>query len=570
MKASTWLVLSCTMISMISLGCESKYQAAKFLINEQNKLVEPPPIVSKEMEERHQDLEFIADMHADTGNWSTFFEEKNEQLLGKCEDAACSSRRANSKGHVDAVRLVKGNVALQVFALINGGSADQYGDSRTFQADIYNDATGREEPKTLLLRNYQRNPASGYFRGHSKEGSEAYEKQYWMTPRPPIQYVLNFMGYPCEYWYHDHPDPDRWFRKWPFYAWGRLTNQTCPEADADPFHDIQLNWSKKFSENLHSAAKDSLDEEIQFSIIKSRENLVELIQKRKISKNSVGAMLSTEGLYMEGYLTDENTDRKVEQLFYQLYNDGYRMLALTHFVDSEFGGSSTGAGDLNWNTPYGPYDPDSPPWDKKSRGLKIGLSSAGRTLVKLMLKHGVIIDVAHASPNLVSALVDQAVKARRPLVCSHTGLKLFTGQDPRNLSKNEVIEIAATNGIIGIGYWDKFVGGSRPIDFARAVRFLVDLIDSARIHQFNDPSAPLVRGIDVAALGSDFDGGIKAMMDTAQLGAITQALTCTYDPVFNPDCLEDNFNLKELKQIMGENTKRVMMALLPEKTRKLP
>ncbi len=212
---------------------------------------------------------------------------------------------------------------------------------------------------------------------------------------------------------------------------------------------------------------------------------------------SVGGILAIEGLHaLEGKL--ENVDR--------LYEAGYRMMGLTHFFDNEVAGSAHGL-------------------EKK------GLTPLGRSVVHRMEQLGIIIDLAHASEQTVSEVLDRVT---RPVVVSHTGVQA-TCEGLRNLTDDQVRRIAGVEGLIGIGFWDGAVCGVHPNAIARAMRHVADLV-----------------GVEHVALGSDYDGAITVAFDAANMVHLTQAL------------LQANFTPEEVKQIMGGNAQRFLQKALPE------
>jgi microsomal dipeptidase-like Zn-dependent dipeptidase len=142
----------------------------------------------------------------------------------------------------------------------------------------------------------------------------------------------------------------------------------------------------------------------------------------------------------------------------------------------------------------------------------------------------ILIDLAHASPQAVDEVLAMAT---RPVVVSHTGVKA-TCPGPRNLSDDQLRGIAATGGLVGIGYWDGAVCTIGPASTARAIRHAADVI-----------------GTDHVALGSDFDGAVEVPFDTSQLAQITQAL------------LDEGFSEQEIRQIMGGNVVRLLRETLP-------
>src|SRR3546814_9629720 len=113
---------------------------------------------------------------------------------------------------------------------------------------------------------------------------------------------------------------------------------------------------------------------------------------------------------------------------------------------------------------------------------------------------GKLRDLAHASH---STIRDVLAMAQRPVVYSHGGVKA-TCDTNRNLTDAETKGIAATGGVIGIGFWDAAVCAPTPQATARAMRHVRDLV-----------------GIEHVALGSDFDGAVtRSEENTSELQSI--------------------------------------------------
>lgn len=544
-----------------------------------NTVANENPYISKQDRELHNSLEFVIDTHADTANWTDAQTKDYSVLLGKKD--IFGKRKANSHGHVDLPRLVEGNMTIQVLALINGGSLDQT-NSDTFTTDVWQDSTRSYVKKEFSYADWERNPDGSYFRG--PENIPSYEKEYssLLMPRPVLQYALNAFGHPCELWFSKKAG-EEWsgapiVEDWPPYAQDRLTydrngEQRCYPSDTDPKHDYHLEWAKTLANIVHSASALSQNEKNKMRVLKSIDDIENLAFIRRSDKKEVGVMLATEGIYMVDILNQQNVEKATEDLFKTLFNAGYRMMSLTHFVDSEFGGSSTGMGDLSAHAPFGPYHKHDHKWDGKPRGEKLGASPAGIKMFELMFEHGMVVDVAHSSSGLIQDAAEIANKNRKPIISSHSGFRIYNPHI-RNLSEDDVLTIAQTGGVIGVGFSETFVGGPDPIDVARAFRYVVDLVDNAKLHKFGDPNEEIIRGIDVVGLGSDYDGGVEATVDVAGMAAITRALTCDYHWFWRPNCLKNNFSSKkgrheessELEKIMGDNMNRVFYDSLPQST----
>lgn len=214
---------------------------------------------------------------------------------------------------------------------------------------------------------------------------------------------------------------------------------------------------------------------------------------RNAADRPVGALLSIEGLHdLEGDIDNLAV----------LYDAGFRMAGLTHFFDNRLGGSMHG----------------------ESKG---GLTPFGRDVVQRMEAMGMIVDIAHLSHRGVADMLEMAT---RPVVSSHGGVQA-TCKVNRNLTDAEIRGVAATGGIIGIGYWDGAVCETSPAAIARAMMHVRDLV-----------------GIDHVALGSDYDGAVTVRFDAAGLAHVTQAL------------LDAGFSETEIRAVMGGNAVRVLRA----------
>jgi microsomal dipeptidase-like Zn-dependent dipeptidase len=143
---------------------------------------------------------------------------------------------------------------------------------------------------------------------------------------------------------------------------------------------------------------------------------------------------------------------------------------------------------------------------------------------------GMLIDVAHAS----AAMVDDVLAlATRPVLSSHGGVR-GTCDNHRSLSDAQARGIAASGGVIGIGFWPRATCGDDVAAIVRALRYAVDLV-----------------GIEHVALGSDFDGAVQAPFDASGLPLLTEAL------------LQAGFTPVEIEMLMGGNVLRVLQTTLP-------
>ena len=248
------------------------------------------------------------------------------------------------------------------------------------------------------------------------------------------------------------------------------------------------------SEKLQQAVADS---DGKLLLIRSKGDLENFILERAQQPERMAAILATEGLHpLEGQL--DNVDR--------LYDAGFRITGLTHFFDNEVGGSAHGL-------------------------AKGGLTPFGRQVLQRLEARGMLVDLAHASRPLID---DVLAQAKRPLLVSHTGVE-GTCPGTRNLSDAHLQRIAATGGVIGIGYWDTAVCATSVAAIVKAIRYTADKI-----------------GVEHVALGSDFNGTIHAPFDVTGLPQLTEGL------------LAAGFNQQEIAAIMGGNVLRLLLANLPD------
>lgn len=265
--------------------------------------------------------------------------------------------------------------------------------------------------------------------------------------------------------------------RWPPATWRSLTQRAVYQAS-----------------RLHQTADLSGG---RFRVIENTSDLRRFIDERRQVPSLVAGLLSIEGMHaLEGELANLDV----------LYAAGFRMMGLAHFFDNEVGGSAHGTG----------------------RG---GLTPFGRQVVQRMEERRILVDLAHASPDLIR---DVLAIATRPVVVSHTGIRR-TCDNVRNLSDEQIRGIAATGGLIGIGYWDAAVCDVSVAGIARSIRAAVDVV-----------------GAEHVALGSDFDGSTQTPFDTTGLPMLTQAL------------LDAGLSEEDVRRIMGGNVERLLARVLPD------
>ncbi|HEC14019.1 MAG TPA: peptidase M19, partial [Acidiferrobacteraceae bacterium] len=191
----------------------------------------------------------------------------------------------------------------------------------------------------------------------------------------------------------------------------------------------------------------------RFRLLTSRVDVSEFLQQRKKDPSLTAGLLSVEGAHaLEGRI----------EVLDEFFNAGIRMVGLAHFFDNAVGGSAHGV-------------------------KKGGLTAFGRRVIKRMEQRGMFVDLAHSSDKLID---DVLAMAQRPVVVSHTGARGVCN-NPRNLTDDQLRRIAATGGLIGIGFWPQATCGKGVAAIVRSLRYVSKLV-----------------GINHVALGSDFDGAV--------------------------------------------------------------
>lgn len=258
---------------------------------------------------------------------------------------------------------------------------------------------------------------------------------------------------------------------WPLRTWDSLKERAIYQA-----------------EKLHGFEAAS---EGRLKVIKTRADLEDVLQARANGEQIVGGILGIEGAHpLEGNLA--NLD--------PIFDAGHRVFGLHHFFDNELGGSLHGQDNS-------------------------GLSEFGRQVVGELAQRPVIIDLAHSSPQVAREVIEMTDV---PLIVSHGGLHGFCPVK-RNYPDELMQAIAATGGVIGMGYWaDVTCGNIEPAGIARMIKTAIATV-----------------GEDHVSLGSDYDGSVETAFDTSELAALTSAL------------LDEGLTKTQIRKVMGENMVRV-------------
>lgn len=264
--------------------------------------------------------------------------------------------------------------------------------------------------------------------------------------------------------------------RWPVETWGSLSERAVFQAG-------------QFSRAVTASNG-------KFRMIRDRHDLEVYIADRKRNPDMTAGFLSIEGSQaLEGDLTKLDT----------LFGVGIRVIAPTHFFDTEFAGSAHGLS-------HGGLTPEGIKWLEAVENKKM------------------IVDLAHASEQTI---MDVLQFAKRPVVVSHTGVRGVCNSN-RNLSDEQLVKIAEKGGLIGIGFFKDATCGESLDSVINSIAY-----------------AAKVAGIDHVTLGSDFDGYVATPIDASQMGAVTLGLQ------------KAGFSDENIRRIMGENLRDFLLKYLP-------
>lgn len=261
-----------------------------------------------------------------------------------------------------------------------------------------------------------------------------------------------------------------------------------------------LDLTERALEQARQLAIDEAKAPDMLKIVRSRADLAEVLKRRENGETVVGGILGAEGGHaLSGEIA--NLDR--------LYDAGFRLMGLTHFFDNELGASLHG-----------------------EAGANKGLTDFGRDVVRKMVEKHMIIDLAHASPEVAREVLEMVDV---PVVVSHTGI-YSQCRTVRNFPDDLMREITSRGGIIGIGFWGEVTCDDTPAGIAASIVAAIGLV-----------------GEDHVALGSDFDGAVKTTFDVSELPALTQAL------------IDKGLAEPTIAKVMGGNMMRFLASALPER-----
>jgi membrane dipeptidase len=194
---------------------------------------------------------------------------------------------------------------------------------------------------------------------------------------------------------------------------------------------------------------------------------------------------------------------------------GVRVFGLVHSVPNTFAATSGPSG--------------TPPPD-------FGLTPEGKKFVELVYKLGGVIDVSHASDRATDDALSIARRLGRPLIATHSNARALAPH-PRNLSDAQIRGIAATGGVIGVNFHQPFLAAKR--GQSAGLDEVVRQVQHLR----------QVGGIDVVAIGSDFEGGISPVPELSDASRF---------PRLHRSLRASGLSQAEVLQVFSKNALRVL------------
>lgn len=271
-------------------------------------------------------------------------------------------------------------------------------------------------------------------------------------------------------------------------------------------------------DNPYQVCKDMI--EVFYQELNKNDELSLALSYKDLVNNSLNNKISAILTIEEGGVVDCSIDKLVE-----FYNLGVRMICLNWNFDNGIGHNN-----------YGLIKEDGKP-DFTIPNTENGLTQFGFEMVKKMNELGMVVDVSHLSDKGFWDVINTSTK---PIMASHSNARAIC-KHVRNLTDDMIIALNKNGGVMGMNYCNSFmdndeIKGKNTIDCTiRHMKHIKDLV-----------------GVDVIALGSDFDG-IDPDIELKD-ASMYQSLVCRMR--------EEGFTDEEIEKITYKNALRVFEASL--------
>ncbi len=220
--------------------------------------------------------------------------------------------------------------------------------------------------------------------------------------------------------------------------------------------------------------------------------------------NKIGAFLTIE----EGEAIEGDLDR-----LYFFKEQGISLITLTWNYENSLG--------------YSNFE-----WIDQYKGLK----PKGIKAIEIMSDINMIIDVSHLSDG---GFNDVLAHSTKPFIASHSNARAITNH-PRNLTDKMLKQLADSGGVTGINFFNKFLS-----DRDNELATISDMVRHIK-------HIRKVAGVDVIAIGSDFDGipNPVEIANASQMAKLADRLQT------------EGFSSDEVEKIFFRNSSRVIREVL--------
>ena len=162
-----------------------------------------------------------------------------------------------------------------------------------------------------------------------------------------------------------------------------------------------------------------------------------------------------------------------------------------------------------------------------------GLTPFGKSAVRYMQELGMLVDVSHLSDG---GFYDVAAICEKPFVATHSNARALSPH-PRNMTDDMIRVLADHGGVMGLNFGPEFLN-----EDLKDTRSTVERMVAMAKHEKN------VGGIDVVAIGTDFDG----------IGGELEIGSCDKMDLLVQGLSRGGFTDDEIEKIFWRNTYRVM------------
>ena len=267
------------------------------------------------------------------------------------------------------------------------------------------------------------------------------------------------------------------------------------------FVDQKLNFNSydEFTKIYNRFMKELEANNSEITLVRNIDEL-----EKAESENKIGAFLSIEeGEVIRGSIKN----------LHKVYNKGIRILTITWNYKNKLGYP-------NYNFNY------------KDKGL----TQKGKEVVYECEKLGILPDASHLSDQ---GFYDLISICNKPFIASHSNARAITNH-PRNLTDDMIKALSIKGGIMGLNFCSNFLNND-----GNSLATLEEIAAHAK-HIKN------VGGIDVLAIGSDFDG----ILNEVEISDVSQ-----FDKLYYI-LKKYNFTEREIEKVFYDNIRRVFRETL--------